>query len=74
MRLLGQFIYLFFYEHILHTKKVYKAPKQSLLRYSYTPKSIIKYTGDFHLNITPKSIKKASNFLLRYFYTSKKDA
>ena len=74
MRLLGQFIYLFFYEDILHTKKAYKAPKQRLLRYSYTPQSIIKHTGDFHLYITPKSMKKASDFLLRYFYTLKKDA
>ena len=52
-------IYLFFYEDVLHTKKAYKAPKQRLLRYSYTPKSIIKHTGDFHLDITPKSIKKS---------------
>ena len=51
-------IYYFFYKDILHTKKAYKAPKQRLLRYSYTPKSIIKHTGDFHLDITPKSIKK----------------
>ena len=70
MKLLGQFI--FFYKDILHTKKACKAPKQRLLRYSYTPKSIIKHTGDFHLDITPKSIKKASDFLLRYFYTLKK--
>ena len=47
---------------------------QRLLRYSYTPKSIIKHTGNFHLDITPKSIKKASDFLPRYFYTLKKDA
>ena len=73
MRLLGQFIY-FFYEDILHTKKAYKAQRQRLLIYSYTPKSIIKHTGDFHLDVTPKSIKKTSNFLLRYFYTYKKDA
>ena len=72
MRLLGQFIY-FFYEDILHTKKAYKAPKQRLLRYSYTPKSIIKHTGNFHLDITPKSIKNGSDFLPRYFYTLKKD-
>ena len=52
-------IYLFFHEDVLHTKKAYKAPKQRLLRYSYTPKSIIKHTGDFHLDITPKSIKKS---------------
>ena len=67
-------IYLFFYKDILRTKKAYKATKQRLLRYSYTPKSIIKHTGDFHLDITPKSLKKASNFLPRYFYTIKKDA
>ena len=73
MRLLGQFIY-FFYEDILHTKKANKAPKQRLLRYTYTPKRIIKHTGNFHLDITPKSIKKASDFLPRYFYTLKKDA
>ena len=54
-------IYLFFYKDILRTKKAYKATKQRLLRYSYTPKSIIKHIGDFHLDITPKSIKKASN-------------
>ena len=54
-------IYLFFYKGILRTKKSYKATKQRLFRYSYTPKSIIKHTGDFHLDITPKSIKKASN-------------
>ena len=60
-------IYLFFYEDILHTKKAYKAPRQRLLRYSYTPKSIIKHTGDFYPDITPKSIKKASDFLPRYF-------
>ena len=67
-------IIYFFYKDILHTKKAYKAPKQRLLRYSYTPKSIIKHTGDFHLDVTPKSIKKASDFLPRYFYTLKKDA
>ena len=72
MRLLEQFV--IFYEDILHTKKAYKAPKQCLLRYSYTPKSIIKRTGDFHLDITPKSIKKTSNFLPKYFHTFKKDA
>ena len=45
MRLLRQFI---FYEDILHTQKAYKAPKQRFLIYSYTPKSIIKHTDDFH--------------------------
>ena len=74
MRLLGQFIYLFiyFYEDILHTKKSYKAPKQRLLRYSYTPKSIIKHTGNFHLDITPKSIKKISNVYSDIFIRLKK--
>ena len=66
MRLLGQFIY-FFYEDILHTKKAYKAQRQRLLRYSYTPKSIIKHTGDFHLDVTPKSIKKNKQLFTQVF-------
>ena len=57
----------FFHEDILHTKKAYKAPKQRLLRYSYTPKSIIKHTGDFHLDITPKSIKKSKQLFTQIF-------
>ena len=65
MRLLGQFIY-FFYEDILHTIKAYKVPKQRLFRYSYTPKSIIKHTGDSHPDITSRSIKSKQR-LLRYF-------
>ena len=65
-------IYYFFYKDILHTQKACKAPKQRLLRYPYTPKSIIIHTGDFDLDITPKSIKNASDFLPRYFYTLKK--
>ena len=40
MRSLGQFSNIFFYKDILHTKKAYKAHKQLLLRYFYTPKSI----------------------------------
>ena len=56
MRLSEQFV--IFYEDILHTKKAYKAPKQCLLRHSYTPKSIIKHTGDFHLDTMPRSLKK----------------
>ena len=63
----------FFYKDILHTKKAYKAPKQRLLRYSYTPKSIIKHTGDFHPDIKSRSIKSKQR-LPRYFYTLKKDA
>ena len=70
MRLLGLFI---FYKDIVHTKKAYKAPKQRLLRYSYMPKSIIKRTGDFHPDITSRSIKSKQR-LPRYFYTLKKDA
>ena len=74
MRLLGQFIYLFiyFYEDILYTKKACKAPKQRLLRYSYTPKSIIKHTGNFHLDIMPESIKKTSNVYSDIFIRLKK--
>ena len=66
MRLLVQFIY-FFNEDILHTKKASKAPKQRLLRYSYTPKSIIKHTGNFYLDITPKSIKKRQRLFTQIF-------
>ena len=51
-------IYLsFFYEDISHKKKPTKHPS-NVYSYSYTPKSIIKHTGHFHLDITPKSIKK----------------
>ena len=57
MRLLEQFI-LFFYKDISHTKKAFKALKQRLLRYFYTPKSIIKHTGNFHSDNAPRSIKK----------------
>ena len=57
----------FFYEDILHTQKAYKAPKQRLLRYSYTPKSIIKHTGNFYLDITPKSIKKSKRLFTQIF-------
>ena len=64
MRLLRQFI--FFYEDVLHIKKAYKALKQRLLRYSYTPKSITKHTDDFHPDITSRSIKSKQR-LLRYF-------
>ena len=55
-------IFFFFHEDILHTKKAYKALMQRLLRYSYTPKSITKITGDFNLDITPKNIKKQATF------------
>ena len=52
-------IIYFFYKDILHTKKAYKAPKQRLIRYFYTSKSIIKHTGDFHLDIRLKNMKKS---------------
>ena len=65
--LIGQFIYLFLYEDILHTKKAYKALRQRLLRYSYTTKSIIKHTGDFHLDIAPRSIKKSKRLFTQIF-------
>ena len=60
-------IYLFFYANILHTIKAYKAPKQRLLKYSYTPKSLIKHTGNFHLDITPRSIKKSKRLFTQVF-------
>ena len=55
-------------------KKAYKAPKQRFLIYSYTPKSIIKHTDDFHPDITSRSIKKQATFCPDIFYTLKKDA
>ena len=66
MRLLGQFI---LYRDILHRKKAYKALKQRLLRYFYTPKNIIKHTGDFHPDNTPRSIKKQATFVRICLYT-----
>ena len=66
------YLFIYFYEDILHTKKSYKAPKQRLLRYSYTPKSIIKHTGNFHLDIMPESIKKTSNVYSDIFIRLKK--
>ena len=57
MRLLGQFI-LFFFMKIFHTHKKPTKHPSNVYSYSYTPKSIIKHTGDFHQDITPKSIKK----------------
>ena len=60
-------IYLFFYENILHTIKAYKAPKQRLLKYSYTPETLIKHTGNFHLDITPRSIKKSKRLFTQVF-------
>ena len=69
MRLLRQFI---FYEDILHTQKAYKAPKQRFLIYSYTPKSIIKHTDDFHRDITSRSIKSKQLFAQTFFIHLKK--
>ena len=57
----------FFYKDILYTQKAYKATKQRLLRYSYTPKSIIKHTCNFHLDITPESIKKSKRLFIQTF-------
>ena len=57
---------LFFLWRYFTQKKAYKAPKQRLLRYSYTPKSIIKHTDDFHPDIMSRSIKSKQR-LLRYF-------
>ena len=61
MRLLGQFI-LFFFMKIFHTHKKPTKHPSNVYSNSYTPKSIIKHTGDFHLDITPKSIKKQVTF------------
>ena len=54
MRLSGQFIYLFIY-----FKKYFAEKKHNVLfKYLNTPKSIIKHTSNFHLDITPRSVKK----------------
>ena len=68
MRLSGQFIYLcFFYKDILHksnTQALFKylnTPKKhnkAQNQFHITPRSIIKHTSNFHLDITPRSIKK----------------
>ena len=73
MRSSGQFSNIFFFMKIFCAqKRAYKAPKQRLLRYFYTPKSIIKHTGDFHLNITSRSIKKEATFYADIFIRLKK--
>ena len=64
MRLLGQLIY-FFYKDILH-EKTHRLCSNILIRL----KNIIKHTSNFHLDITPRSIK--NNFSFKYFYTLKK--
>ena len=67
MRLLGQFFF-FFYKDILHKENTHKLCSNILIRL----KSIIKHTSNFHLDITPRSIKKTNNFSSKYFYTLKK--
>ena len=68
MRLLGQLIYLFIFMEIFYAqKKAYKAPKQLLLRYFHTPKSIIKHTGNFHLDIMSRRIKKSKRLFTQIF-------
>ena len=83
MRLLGQFIYLFFYKDILH-KKTHKFCSNILIRLKsiikhtrnfhsdITPRSIIRDTGNFHLDNTPGSIKKQTTFCLNIFIYLKK--
>ena len=51
-------IYFIFFMKIFHTHKKPTKHPSNVYSYSYTPKSIIKHTGDFHQDITPKSIKK----------------
>ena len=40
----------------------------------YPQKNPIRETNNFYSDITPRSIKKTSNIVLRYFHTFKKDA
>ena len=65
-------IFFFFFNEDILQKKAYKAPKQRLLRYFYTPKSIIKHTGDFHPDITSRSIKSKPLFAQIFFIRLKK--
>ena len=60
------FIYLF-YKDILH-KNTHKLCSNILIRL----KSIIKHTSNFHLDITPRSIKKQTTFRLNIFIRLKK--
>ena len=63
------YLFILFFIKIFYTqKKPTKHTKQRLLRYSYTPKSIIKYTDDFHIDITPGSIKKQTTFIQIFLY------
>ena len=80
MRLSGQFI--IFFAKIFCIKKTHKLCSNisihltSIIKYTsnfhsdITPRSIIKHTSNFHLDITPRSIK--NNFSFKYFYTLKK--
>ena len=67
MRLLGQFFF-FFYKDILHKENTHKLCSNILIRL----KSIIKHTSNFHLDITPRSIKKQTTFRLNIFIRLKK--
>ena len=79
MRLLGQFIFIYFlYKDILH-KKTHelcsnisiclksRIKHTSTFHSDITPRSIIKHTSNFHLDITPRNIKKKTTFCLNVF-------
>ena len=55
MRLLGHF---FFYKDILHKKNI----QAFLFKNLNMPRSITKHTSNFHLDITPRSIKNKQLF------------
>ena len=68
MRLLGQFIYLFFfYKDILHKKNT-----QALIKYLNRPKEHNKAHKKLSFRYDAYKHKKTNNFSSKYFYTLKK--
>ena len=67
MRLSGQFIHLFFFKDILHTKKHRSFCSNILI----CLESIIKHTSNFYLDITPKKHNKAHKQLSFRHYAQK---
>ena len=61
-------IHLFIYFYKDNLLKTHKLCSNILI----CLKSIIKHTSNFHLDITPRSIKKTNNFSFKYFYMLEK--
>ena len=66
-------IYLFIYLFIYYFIKIFCIKKHKFCsNISIRLKSIIKHTSNFHLDITPRSIKKQTTFRLNIFIRLKK--